>query len=264
MVCHLGASVSLEGLAVQGEQVGIITAARGYPATVVLRGFRMGHPVSWLVWPESANAVVIVISLVHAHGMRRPDASTWGFLSPRVEGDHDGIAAAVATAGAACLRGFGVAAGHTALDGPERGRGGQRGAGKAPPCEFFAKDGGAFEISSLTGAGGTTERFEQVRSAVGHSAVGGGGVGGGGGGEAPAQVFQAHFFAPFLYSGILSTGNGGGGASATTWAAGRVLLKESASHQPPAATGERVGAVDGAGVVRAGEASRVGRARRER
>lgn len=139
--------------------------------------------------------------------MRCPDASSWGFPSPRIECDHYGIAAAVTTAGAACLRGLGVAASDTALYRSERGRGGQRGTGEASPCKFFAKDSGAFKISGLTGAGGTTERFEQVCSAVRHSAVGGGGVGGGGGGEAPAEISQAHFFAPFLYSSIVGARN---------------------------------------------------------
>lgn len=192
-----------------------------------------------------------------------PDASPGRFPTPRVERHHYGVAAAVTTAGAACLRGFGVAAGDAALDGSERAGGGERGAGEAS-AKFFAKDCGAFKVSRLAGAGGTAERFEQVRSAVRHSAVGGGGVGGGGGGEAPTEISQAHFFALFLYSSIVGTGNGGGGASSTTRAAGRVLLKKSASHQPPAATSERVGAVNGAGVVRAGEASRVGRRGGER
>lgn len=136
-----------------------------------------------------------------------PDASSWGFPPPGIECHHYGIAAAVATAGAACLRGLGVAASDTALYRSERGGGGQRGAGEASPGKFFAKDSGAFKISSLARAGGTTEGFEQVCSAVRHSAVGGGGVGGGGGGEAPTEISQAHFFAPFLYSSIVGTRN---------------------------------------------------------
>lgn len=136
-----------------------------------------------------------------------PDASSWGFSSPRVECHYDGIAAAVTTAGAASLRRFGVAASDTALYRSERAGGGQRSTGEASTCEFFAKDCGAFKVPRLTRARGTAERFEQVCSAVGHSAVGGGGVGGGGGGEAPTEISQAHFLAPFLYSSIVGTRN---------------------------------------------------------
>lgn len=73
--------------------------------------------------------------------------------------------------------------------------------------EHSGVQGRTLKVSSLTGAGGTAEGFEQACSAVRHSAVGGGGVGGGGVGETPTQISQAHFFASSLHSSdIVNTG----------------------------------------------------------
>lgn len=133
VICHLRLCVVLEVLTVQEDQAIAVATILGlastslppdscsHPGTVILLGFGVGHLLGQLLRPDRADAVVVVLSLEHTHLVTCSDASPWGFATPRVECDHYGVAAAVATGGAACLGSFGVAARDTALNRPEWG-----------------------------------------------------------------------------------------------------------------------------------------------